>query len=67
MTTETQKRLALICGMFGSAHVGQRAAAAAMADKLVRGLEIGTPHPRLRPRPICRRWATGHDRATPKP
>jgi hypothetical protein len=30
------ERLAKLCGMFGSHHDGERAAAAAMADKLVR-------------------------------
>ncbi len=29
-------RLAKICGMFGSAHDGERAAAAALADNLIR-------------------------------
>ena len=29
-------RLAKLCGMFGSAHIGERAAAAAMANRLVR-------------------------------
>lgn len=32
----TAGRLAKLCGMFGSDHVGERAAAAAKADKLVR-------------------------------
>ena len=30
------ERLAKLCGMFGSHHVGERATAAALADKLVR-------------------------------
>ena len=36
-------KLARICGMFGSAHDGERAAAAALADRLVRdaGLSWG--------------------------
>jgi hypothetical protein len=29
-------KLAKLCGMFGSHHVGERANAAAMADRLVR-------------------------------
>ena len=37
--TDTRKRLALICGMFGSAHVGERAAAAAKAHEIVKGAE----------------------------
>jgi hypothetical protein len=32
----TAERLAKLCGLFGSEHVGERAAAAAKADKLVR-------------------------------
>jgi hypothetical protein len=34
------ERLARICGMFGSHHDGERAAAAAKADQLVRGLGL---------------------------
>jgi len=33
-------RLAKLCGMFGSAHVGERGAAAAKADALVRSLGL---------------------------
>jgi hypothetical protein len=33
-------RLAKLCGMFGSAHAGERAAAAAKADQLVRNLGL---------------------------
>ena len=36
----TADRLAKLCGMFGSSHDGERASAAAMADKLVRGLGL---------------------------
>ena len=34
------ERLAKLCGMFGSAHAGERAAAAAKADQLVRALGL---------------------------
>jgi hypothetical protein len=34
------ERLAKLCGMFGSHQDGERAAAAAMADRLVRGLGL---------------------------
>jgi hypothetical protein len=37
------QRLAKLCGMFGSSHVGERASAAAMADKLVRSLGLTWP------------------------
>lgn len=45
-------RLAKLCGMFGSDHDGERASAAAMADKLVRALgltwsEIITSRPQI--------------------
>jgi hypothetical protein len=33
-------RLAKLCGMLGSAHDGERAAAAAKADQLIRGLGL---------------------------
>jgi hypothetical protein len=36
-------RLAKLCGMFGSAHDGERASAAAMADKLVRAQGLTWP------------------------
>jgi hypothetical protein len=36
----TADRLAKFCGMFGSAHDGERAAAAAKADALVRSLGL---------------------------
>jgi hypothetical protein len=36
-------RLAKLCGMFGSAHDGERASAAAMADKLVRDRGLTCP------------------------
>ena len=35
-TPAVQHKLARICGMFGSAHDGERAVAAALADRLVR-------------------------------
>ncbi len=38
--TDIRNRLALICGMFGSAHVGERAAAAAKAHEIVRELGV---------------------------
>jgi hypothetical protein len=38
--TGAVERLAKLCGMFGSAHDGERASAAAMADKLVRSLGL---------------------------
>ena len=34
---QTADKLTKLCGMFGSAHIGERASAAAMADKIVRG------------------------------
>lgn len=34
------ERLAKLCGMFGSAHAGERAVAAAKAEQLVRGLGL---------------------------
>ena len=34
------ERLSKLCGMFGSDHAGERAAAAAKADQLVRGLGL---------------------------
>src|SRR5919107_2785919 len=42
-TPAVQHKLARICGMFGSAHDGERAAAAALADRLIRdaGLSWG--------------------------
>jgi hypothetical protein len=46
----TADRLAKLCGMLGSAHAGQRAAAAEMADKLVRARGLTWPQilsPRL--------------------
>jgi hypothetical protein len=36
ITALDAKRLAKLCGMFGSEHIGERAAAAAAADRLVR-------------------------------
>ena len=39
------ERLARICGMFGSNHDGQRASAAAMADKILR--EHGVTWPQI--------------------
>src|SRR5262245_25791951 len=39
----TAQRLAKLCGMFGSNHDGERAAAAAKADALVRGLGLTWP------------------------
>jgi hypothetical protein len=36
-------RLARLCGMFGSAHEGERANAAALADKLVRDNDLTWP------------------------
>jgi hypothetical protein len=38
--TDTRKRLALICGMFGSHHVGERASAALKAHEIVRELGV---------------------------
>jgi hypothetical protein len=35
-----RKRLAMICGMFGSHHVGERAAAALKAHEIVRELGV---------------------------
>jgi hypothetical protein len=40
LDTDTAQRLARICGMFGSAHVGERANAAAMADKILHDLGV---------------------------
>ena len=36
--SDLRRRLALVCGMFGSAHVGERAAAALKAHDIVREL-----------------------------
>jgi hypothetical protein len=36
LNDNTADRLAKLCGMFGSAHLGERAAAAKLADRLVR-------------------------------
>ena len=36
LDTRAAERLARVCGMFGSTHDGERAAAAALADRLVR-------------------------------
>jgi hypothetical protein len=36
LKTRAARKLARICGMFGSEHSGERAAAAALADKIVR-------------------------------
>jgi hypothetical protein len=41
--TSAAERLCKLCGMFGSAHDGERASAAAMADKLVRSLGVTWP------------------------
>ena len=41
--TSATERLCKLCGMFGSAHDGERASAAAMADKLVRSLGVTWP------------------------
>jgi len=40
LTLETAERLAKLCGMFGSAHAGERAAAAAKAHDLIRSLRL---------------------------
>jgi len=58
----TAQRLAKLCGLFGSDHDGERAAAAAMADRLVRGLGLtwlDVIMPRTLPAPptrSARRW-----------
>jgi hypothetical protein len=39
----TADRLAKVCAMFGSDHDGERASAAAVADRLVRGLGLTWP------------------------
>jgi hypothetical protein len=36
LTIRPARKLARICGMFGSAHAGERAAAALVADRMVR-------------------------------
>jgi len=36
-------KLAKVCGMFGSDHAGERAAAAALADRMVRELACNGP------------------------
>ena len=38
--TDARTRLALICGMFGSHHIGERAAAAAKAHEIVKELGV---------------------------
>lgn len=38
--TDARTRLALICGMFGSHHIGERAAAAARAHEIVKELGV---------------------------
>jgi hypothetical protein len=40
VTPKLIARLAQLCGMFGSAHEGERANAAALADRLVRQLGL---------------------------
>jgi hypothetical protein len=40
---DAAKRLAKLCGMFGSHHDGERAAAAALADKLARASGLTWP------------------------
>jgi hypothetical protein len=40
LDTRTAERLAKICGMFGSDHEGERASAAALADKFLRDLGL---------------------------
>ena len=37
---QTTERLAKLCGMFGSDHAGERAAAAAKAHELIRALQL---------------------------
>ena len=37
---DTRRKLALVCGMFGSAHVGERAAAALKAPEIVASLRV---------------------------
>ena len=39
----TVDKLAKLCGLFSSAHDGERASAAAVADRLVRGLGLTWP------------------------
>lgn len=43
LTPDLSTKLAKIAGMFGSAHDGERAAAAALADRLVRGAGLTWP------------------------
>ena len=38
--TDARTRLALICGKFGSHHIGERAAAAARAHEIVKELGV---------------------------
>jgi hypothetical protein len=40
LDAKVSQKLAKICGMFGSAHEGERAAAAALADRMVRELGL---------------------------
>jgi hypothetical protein len=40
LDTQPAQRLVKLCGMFGSEHDGERAAAALKADELVRGLGL---------------------------
>jgi hypothetical protein len=44
-------RLARVCGLFGSDHLGERAAAAAQADKIVRNAGLTWPDV-LAPQPL---------------
>lgn len=46
----TADRLAKLCGMFSSAHDGERATAAAMADRIIRAAGLTWPE-LLAPRP----------------
>ena len=43
MTPADRTRLAKLCGLFSSAHAGERASAAAKADALVRSLGLRWP------------------------
>ena len=43
LTIRPARKLARICGLFGSDHAGERAAAALVADRLVRDLGLTWP------------------------
>ena len=58
LSPDLAARLAKIAGMFGSMHDGERAAAAALADRLVRGAGLSWPDI-IRPAALV----PSHDRA----